>query len=248
MKSLHEIQRCAYRAFCDGDTACLLPLLDSGSIPPDIQARIYQNNVRETFRKTLATDYPVIERLVGDACFRSLCREYQRRYPSRRGSLQRFGASFAELLADLYAGTRYAYLPDMARLEWACEEVMMGPECRVTDLQMLARTSPTELSSLRLDFQEGIRLVESDYPVMTIWRANQPGACADVDLSKGAERVAVMRRGSDAVLKLVAPGVFQLIGALKEEKTFLDACDSVMNSLGKKSLLDALGSLMAMGA
>ncbi len=178
MTSLREIQRRAYRAFFDDDASGVIPVLAGDSIPRAVQVQIYQNNARETFRKTLASSYPVVERLVGNACFRGLCREYMRQYPSRSGSLQHFGAKFSELLADQFGGTEYGYLPDVARLEWACEAVLGEREC--------------------------VRLIGSTYPILAIWRANQPGESAIVDLSSGPEYVAVQRIGGDAILRLIS--------------------------------------------
>jgi hypothetical protein len=225
-----------------------LPLLAGDSIPTDLQVSIYQNNVNETFRKALASSYPVVERLVGEDCFRGLCREYLRRYPSRSGSLQQYGACFVEFLTDVYAGTGYGYLPDVAGLEWASEEVLAGPECNVTDLQTLVSVDPSAFASLRFRFHESVRLIRSDYPVLAIWRANQPGESTAVDLSTGAEHVAVMRRGGDAMLRLVPAGVFQLIQALQEGKTFVEACDSILGSSGKNALVAVLASLVTLGA
>jgi hypothetical protein len=247
MTSLREIQRRAYRAFLDGETSVVTPDLAGNKIPRTIQVQIYQNNVRETFRKTLASSYPVIEQLVGDACFRGLCQSYLRRYRSSSGSLQHFGAKFFELLADQFGGTQYGYLPDVAHLEWACEEVLADRECNSLYLQTLGEVSPAEYASLRFQFLEGIRLIGSDYPILAIWRANQPGESATVDLSKGSEYVAIMRRDGDAVLRLISPLLYQIIQSLQTGMTLGEACGSELSSTDQSELVTALGSLMNLG-
>lgn len=189
MTSLHEIQRRAYRAFFDDVASDIIPELAGDAIPPAVQVQIYQNNARETFRKSLASSYPVVERLVGEACFRGLCREYMRQYPSRSGSLQHFGANFSELLVDQFEGSEYEYLPDVARLEWACEAVLGEREC--------------------------VRLVGSTYPILAIWRANQSREPATVDLSSGPDYVAVLRSGGDAILRLISHDEYEQIQSLQ---------------------------------
>ncbi len=247
MTSLREIQRRAYRAFLDGEASVVTPDLAGNKIPRTKQLQIYQNNARETFRKALASSYPVIEQLVGDACFRGLCRSYLRRYPSSSGSLQNFGAKFSELLADQLGGTEYGYLPDVAHLEWACEEVLADRECHSLDLQTLGEVSPAEYESLRFQFLEGIRLIGSDYPILAIWRANQPGESATVDLSNGSEHVAVIRRDGDVVLRLISPDLYQLIKSLQTGMTLGEACGSISSFTDQSELVTALRSLMTLG-
>jgi len=246
MTSLREIQRRAYRAFFGDEASGVIPVLAGDSIPRAVQVQIYQNNARETFRKTLASSYPVVERLVGNACFRGLCREYMRQYPSRSGSLQNFGANFFELLADQFEGTQYGYLPDVARLEWACEEVLADRECDSLDLQTLGDVSPAEYASQRFRFLEGVRLIGSTYPILAIWRSNQPGESATVDLSNGSEYVAVLRRDGDAVLRLISPDVYQLIQSLQTGMTLGEACGAALSSTDQSELITALRSLMTL--
>jgi hypothetical protein len=247
MTSLREVQRRAYRAFLNGDASVVTPDLAGNNIPRTIQVQIYQNNARETFRKTLASSYTVVERLVGDACFRGLCREYLRRYPSCSGSLQHFGANFFELLADQFGGTQYEYLPDVAHLEWACEEVLADRECDSLDLQTLVDVSPADCASLQFRFLKRISVIGSNYPVLAIWRANQPGESATVDLSGGSEHVAVMRRDGDAVLRLISPDVYKLIQSLQTGMTLGEACGSALSSTDQSELIKALESLMTLG-
>ena len=72
MSSLRSLQERSYRAFLLGDAEPLVPELMSREIPAPISIQVYQNNARETYRKALEASYPVVERLVGEECFRGL--------------------------------------------------------------------------------------------------------------------------------------------------------------------------------
>ena len=91
MSALRKLQRDCERAFAGGEVEPLLPALVDHAIPAATRVKVYQNNATETFRKTLASSYPVVERLVGDACFRSLAAAYARLSPSTNADLQHFG-------------------------------------------------------------------------------------------------------------------------------------------------------------
>jgi len=143
MLSLREVQRRAYRAIVLEDN--VLPLTHSRAVRLDV----YRNNARETFRKALSATYPVVQRLVGDACFRGIAAHFMREFPSRAGDLGRFGAELATLLDIYYRDTEFAYLADVARLEWACAEVETAADSAPFDLLELASVPENEHAGLR---------------------------------------------------------------------------------------------------
>src|SRR6267142_5408469 len=96
----------------------------------DSRARlaIYRNNLHEGFRKTLALEFPVIERLVGEDYFRQLALSFLAEHPSRCGDLHPIGEPFARFLLQRFEDTQYAYLPDVATLEWAYQQSSMAAD------------------------------------------------------------------------------------------------------------------------
>lgn len=215
MSSLRELQSLCYRAFLLEESAPLAAeLSDTAAIPNSARIAVYQNNARETFRKTLARVYPVIERLVGDDCFRGLAHGYMLDHPSVSGDLQRFGAAFADHLAAHYDATEFAYLPAVARLEWAIEEVLLEPEPEPRSLEHLAGVDPERFGELVFTPAPGVRFVGSRYPILTIWSANQPGRQPAVDLERDGEQVAVKRAGTDATMRRLDGATFALATAL----------------------------------
>ena len=220
MLSLREVQRRAYRAIVLEDN--VLPLTRSSAARLDV----YRNNARETFRKTLAATYPVVRRLVGDECFRGIAAHFMREFPSRAGDLGLFGAELATLLDIYYRDTDFAYLPDVARLEWACAEVETAADSAPFDLMELASIHHEEHAALRFALRPCIRLVSSRYPVLRIWHANQADDVVPVDLGAGAERVLVARSGKDVRLEALDAGTFAFTQSLADGEPLTDALDA----------------------
>ena len=88
--------------------------------PPPRGVEVYRNNFRGNLHDTLETAYPVIVQLVGSDFFKWLARKFIEQYPSRSGNLHCYGSEMADFLVHLAAVRHLPYLPDMARLEWAC--------------------------------------------------------------------------------------------------------------------------------
>ncbi len=219
MNSLLSIQDRCYRAFLLGQSAPLLPELAGRTIPAPISIQVYQNNARETYRKALMASYPVVERLVGEDCFRGLALKYMRAYPSTSGDLQGFGAAFPDFLSQIYSDSGFAYLPDVAKLEWAVEQVQLHFENELLDADALGRVDPTRYADLRFYRAAGARLVSSRYPILSIWRTNQPGQDASVDLDSGAEHVVVRRYAGSVELTAVDATASWLAARLHDGET-----------------------------
>jgi hypothetical protein len=243
MLSLRDVQRRAYRAVVLDDN--VLPLTRSRAA----RLEVYRNNARETFRKTLAVTYPVVQRLVGDACFRGIAAHFMREFPSRAGDLGLFGAELATLLDIYYRDTEFAYLTDVARLEWACAEVETAVDSAPFDLLELAAVQEEEHAALRFALRPCVRLLSSRYPVLRIWHANQAEDVAPIDLTGGAERVLVARRGNELRLEALDAGTFAFAQSLSDGEPLGDALDAgcaagrefdVGAALGLLARLDAL--------
>lgn len=200
MLSLHELQRAFAGALLCGETADIEPYVVANGLEPAARLRIYGNNARENFLATLRATYPVLERLVGADYFRQLVLDYMQRFPSPSGDLHHAGERLASYLERRFGAGEYAYFIDVARLEWAYQEVLVAAEHAPLDRARLQSIDAAEYPELRFELHPAVRLIESAYPVLTIWSANQPGAAAEeiIDLRQGGERVLV-RRTAEAV-------------------------------------------------
>lgn len=246
MSALHRLQRDCERAFRGADAAPLLPALVGNAIPAATRVEVYRNNAREICRKALGNTCPVVEQLVGDACFRSLALRYLDEHPSTSGDLQHFSREFPAVLDTLYAESEYGYLGDVARLELAIESALLAPEAGTLDLEALAGVPADRLGDVVFSTAPSLRLVESRYPVLSIWRAHQTQGETTVDLAAGAECVAVRRVGDEVELRLIERPALELGRALDGRASLTQLWDELPNDVRDK-LTDALKSLAIAG-
>src|SRR4051794_15920913 len=119
MLPLRDLQKIFAEALFDGVPGAVAPWIHgyekgaAQSVELDARSRIaiYRNNLHEGFRKALALEFPVIERLVGEDYFRQLALAFQVEHPSRFGDLHGIGEPFARFLLRQFEDTQYAYLP-----------------------------------------------------------------------------------------------------------------------------------------
>lgn len=160
---------------------------------------IYRNNARAVFEGALERTYPVLRRRVGEDYFRQLAHGYRERFPSRSGDLHGVGEHFSRHLAGTEAESGYGWLAELAELEWACECAFVAAREQPVGPQALAGLTPDELGLARLRLQPSLHCVASSFPVLDVWRANQPEADGHaVDLARGGQCVLV-RCGVDGL-------------------------------------------------
>lgn len=215
MSTLLELQR-QIEAAVRAPPPCDAPLWLSAT-----GLAVYRNNLREGARKALLADYPVIARLVGDPCFRSLAIDYVGSYPSRSGELQDFGHALPEYLAGHFAATEFAYLAEVASLERALVDCRMDDGSPYATIDALAGVEPARYGELCLVPRANWELCCSHYPVFTIWLSNQRGADPGtlVELDSGPEYVLVRGTGEGARLQGLSAADFEFIHALRGAQT-----------------------------
>lgn len=201
-----------------------MDMLFAPAPPSDGRLAIYHGAVRANWARALASAYPVVRRLVGEPFFDAAAEAYALAHPSRSGDLGAFGGRFAEFLGTYGPAASLAYLPDVARLEWAVHESASAADMPPFDFTALQGLPAGRHGSVRLRLHPAARLLESAYPVVAIWEANQPERDGTPSRRDGAERVLVARRGFDSVPRALPPSEWNLLGALARGATLDEVC------------------------
>jgi hypothetical protein len=236
-------------ALFDGAVTPIESAIVAAGIPESARIDIYRNNLREGFRNALALEFPVIERLVGEDYFRQLVGEFLGAHPSCCGDLHFVGAPFPMYLRARFSATEYAYLGDVADLEWAHEEVLVAEDAVPIAPQALAQFAPEHYPLLRFVLHPATRLVSSPFPVVRIWMANQPDASTleSIDLRSGADRVLVRRGRQEVEFHTLTAGELALIAALDRGFTLGPALDAALLAESSFDLSQGLSRALALG-
>ena len=209
--------------------------------------QIYRNNVFLSLTGALAAVYPVVQRLVGEGFFNYLADSFIRAHRPRSGNLHDFGGALAEFLARFPACAEHGYLADVARLEWAYHQVFHAA-APPFDLAALSAVPPEHYGALRFDLSPAARLIASDYPLLAIWRTNQPAADdTTVDLGAGGERLLVFRRALEVEFKLLDTGEYTLLDALRNGATLTQASERAIEVAADFDLAHCLQQQIALG-
>jgi len=215
--------------------------------PGSAGVAVYRSSVLANYRAALAATYPVVARLVGEAFFTEAARRFALAHPSASGDLGEYGAAFAGFLAAYGPAASLAYLPDVARLEWACHECERAHEAPRFDFAALASVPAERYSSLRLALHPAVRLVASDHAIVAIHEANAPDRDGAPSRSEGPDFALVRRVGDRASVECVPQEEWHFLDALARGATLGEAAAG-SSARGTESFLpEALARYVACG-
>ena len=228
MASLRELQRAFAHAIGAADVASIEGEIRGDGLSPAARVRIYRNLVREGALEALRSTYPVVERLVGERFFAGVVGRFLADFPSASGDIEERGAGFPEFLSRSRDVHGLPYLADVARLEWACHEVLRAPDQAPLDARV-AR-SLDEVLDARLRLNPAMRLIASDHPVARIWEAHQgtEEPATGIGLAGGGTRLLIFRRELAVGTKPLGAGEFRLLEALNAGARLREACVAAM--------------------
>jgi hypothetical protein len=224
-------------ALRDPSAAC--PVRPAGNLS------IYRNNSAISFRAALDGSFPVVRRRVGDDYFRQLSSQYRARFPSRSGDLHWIGRDFPAFLLEHLQGSEYAWLADLARLEWSREQASIARVEPHLAADVLGRFAPTQLEHLVFSLQPSLSLVASDFPVFTVWAINQRDNAPPVDQSLAGECGMIRARIDMLEVRSLEPRLFSYLSALAAGAPLGDAIATA--GLDQAGLVSALGFVFTEG-
>ena len=217
MSALAELQAAFRRRLLDdvdADAAAreLHALIEGDGLAPSARLMIYQHHVLDTLTAALRSVYLVTNRLVHERFFAYAADRYIREHPPGGPCLFEYGGSFPAFLADFPPCRELAYLPDVARLEWALSAAAHAADAVPLSPTALRERGADGAMQASFRLHPSVTLLESSWPVDRIWRATQPDAdpAATVDLAAGGVCLEILRLGEEAVFRVLEPADYAL--------------------------------------
>ena len=222
MLALRELQLGFAEAVLSGQAAGIIDKLRVRNGTPAERLAIYRNNTLSNLRGALREVYPVVKQLVGTVFFNHAAGEFIAAHPSNSGDLNDYGDGFAAFLGAYPAAATLAYLPDVARLEWALERAYYAADSGFMELSRLSEVPPQRYGDLRLLLHPAATLLQSDYPLRTLWQMHQADYAGDghVDLVAGDATLLVTRRGLETLIEPLDRAEYIFLALLGEGRPF----------------------------
>jgi hypothetical protein len=235
--SLSEIQLAFARALLTdeagapgGDARALLCAIARDGLEPAARLAVYRHHVAATLCDALKAAYPVVCRLVDERFFAFAAHGFIAAHPPASPCLFEFGALFPDFLAGFEPCRHLAYLPDVARLEWAMTRALHADDATPLDPRALGALGPDEVGGAVFRLDPSLTLLRAPWPVDRIWRANQPGDDPPrvIELGDGDVCLEVRRVDDEVVFRTLPEPVYVLRRALLDGGTLAAAAEGAL--------------------
>ncbi len=221
-------------------------LCDNAGRPAGRRFDVYRNNVAASLGEALEMAFPVVAKLVGTQNFRTLAGVFHRRFPPTSPLMMYYGTEMPSFLSDFGPTSKIGYLPDVARLEIALRESYHAADAEPIDPEKLQSLPPDRLIAAKVTLAPSFRLINSRWPVYSIWRFNtSPGAPKP---TMQAEDVAILRPDLDPEPYLLPAGGGVFLASLQQGNTLGDALDAANEATAEFDLPAVLSILIGAGA
>jgi len=249
MLPLRDLQDAMAASVLRSADAPLSLLIRAEGIAVEARLQVYRNNTFSSLTAALKDSFPVVCQLVDERFFGYATQEYIRAHPPRAPRLAEYGDDFAAFLDRFEPARSLAYLPDVARLEWAVNLAYHAPDAPALDPACIAAVPQERYPLLQFTAHPSVQLFASDYPVDRIWQAHQPGGDLDsrIDLASGGCSLLVDRHDQDIRFLSLDTAGFALAAALCEGCALQEAYEKAAAVDATFDLIAALSTHLARG-
>lgn len=222
--ALRDLQAAMAAYLMSGDEAGIVGSVAGDSIPADARLRIHRHHLHESLASALATTFPTVRQLVGEAFFRAVARAFAAANLPAQPVLSEYGEGFAAFVDSYDRARGLPYLADVARLDWALNVAFHNPwQPRLTAAD-LATIPVEQLPSARIGLALGTTVIRSAFPLDRIWAASQSDATsATVDLDAGGACLLVFRQQDDSGFVVLRAGEAAFASSLLANTSLEDA-------------------------
>lgn len=221
-------------------------LLDNAGAPAGRRFNVYRNNVTTSLMDALQDGFPVIRKLLGEANFRNLARDFQAGHPPSTPLMMLFGEDFPNFIRGHAGLAKIPYLGDVAELEFALRRSYHAADSKPIDASVLGQMEEPQLLASTFELSPALQLVSSDWPVLGIWQFN---ALENAPKPKpGGQCVLITRLEFDPQPEEITQGDASFLQAVKNGRSLEQALLAASSAEEGHDFGRLLGRLLAGGA
>ena len=179
---------------------------------------------RASAEKALAQRFPVIRRLIGEASFRRVSQRFILDEPPAMPLERAFGDNFPRFLRTFGHEASIEYVADIAELEMARGRALDAARVLPLGRHALSAVSAPRLMGMRCVLHPSVSLIQSRFPVVTIWESNL-SAVGGMIYRWSAEAAVVARPFRAVEVRRLPPGGHAFLRTLSRGETFAMAAE-----------------------
>jgi hypothetical protein len=245
MSALAQVQREFQDHLLRGDGAVVARVAGTARVPVATRLGIYTGAYRSRLAEALASNYPVLARLLGEADFSVLAAEYIAAHDSPFFSIRYYGDALAEFLATREDYAAAPVLAELAQWEWAMTSVFDAADAAPLPAAELARIPPTHWAQLRLRWHPSVRRLTLWWNVPQLWQAlSEDRARPEMTLAAAPVHWLLWRENLTSYFRSLPKTEASTLDAARSGWPFGELCALLSEELGDSAASEHAAALL----
>jgi hypothetical protein len=203
-----------------------LPIRAATAARAESGLAVYRNNVMSSLIKVVAARFPAVRRVLGEYRFLESVRRFIAAEPPRSPLLLDYGDAFPQFLRS--SGSE-ACIADIADLEVASGNAYHAADAVSLPPQAFAAIPAERLAGLRLTFHPSVSLLQSRFPIVSLWQAKQEAGGVALPQER-PEAALIARPMLEVQVWNLPPGGFAFFTALRRGAIMAEAAQAAMDA------------------
>jgi hypothetical protein len=197
------------------------------SVPPTASKRfaVYRNNVFVSLVEALKARFPAVRNAVGTEFFSALARDYAGSNMPVSPLMMQYGDSFPDFIETFPPLADYPWISDLARVECAITQSYHASDAPLLGAEAFAAIAPEQLGELKITLHPALKLVQSSFPIATLWQMNSGRVAVSPLDDIPAETALIQRPHFTVSVKGISTSGGAFLNALKGGHTLSQAAD-----------------------
>jgi len=154
---------------------------------------VYRNNVFVSLVEALKARFPAVQNAVGPTFFEALARDYAAADAPTSPLMTQYGDSFPDFIESFPPLADFPWMADLARVECAITRSYHAADSTPLGPEAFATIAPDDVAQLRFTLHPALNLVESRFPIATLWQMNS-GQAEPAPLDDAPAETALIHR------------------------------------------------------
>jgi hypothetical protein len=181
---------------------------------------VYTDGYPARMHEALREAFPALAHIVGARTFAEFVDRYCAAVDIPATNLNSIGEMLPEFLCNDIAAHELPFLPDLARLEWLVQQAFHATHAVPIDPAAMHPPAGRGWEDVCLDFQPGLGVVRSAWPVLDLWQARDtPRGEIDINLTGRPQNVVVWRDGFEVRCDAVSDAEATVLHSLRNGMT-----------------------------
>lgn len=202
-------------------------VINPDGVPATKRFDVYRNNVIVSLIEALASRYPVVQKLVGEAFFQAMAREFVTAHPPASPVMLGYGQDFPQFLEEFPPAASLPYLSGVARIENARRTAYHAADVAPLDPAVLESVPSEQFESIKFQTHPSLSLIQSEFAIRSIWQANSQGTDLDVPVDT-AESVLICRPLMDVEVRGLPDGAYAFLTEVEKGLSLGEAVQAGM--------------------